>query len=180
MQEIAFLSIRKSKIFWGSMPPDLPPSQKCLGQSKILVTRLTVPVTFASAEGRFSKLKLLKTVMRSVMNQERLGELLTLACERDLTDMHDRSRRNANPWSKLTKRGHSIKIRCLTANCTYILAKFLINDMNFHALCSILLQHTNSPRVGLDSHFSGGSVSFRDYTPLVKINMYAPGYMLYG
>jgi hypothetical protein len=46
--------------------------------------------------------------------------------------------------------------------------------MNFHALCSILLQHTNSPRVGLDSHFSGGSVSFRDYTPLVKINMYAP------
>jgi hypothetical protein len=47
--------------------------------------------------------------------------------------------------------------------------------MNFHALCSILLQHTNSPRVGLDSHFSGGSVSFRDYTPLVKFNMYAPG-----
>jgi hypothetical protein len=47
--------------------------------------------------------------------------------------------------------------------------------MNFHALCSILLQHTNSPlRVGLDSHFSGGSVSFRDYTPLVKIYMYAP------
>jgi hypothetical protein len=31
-------------------------------------------------------------------------------------------------------------------------------------LYSILLQHTNSPRVGLDSHFSGGSVSFRDYT----------------
>jgi hypothetical protein len=46
--------------------------------------------------------------------------------------------------------------------------------MNFHALFSILMQHTNSPRVGLDSHFSGGSVSFRDYTPLVKINMYAP------
>ena len=84
MQEITFLSLRKSKIFWGSMPPDLPSSQKCLGQSKILVTRLTVPVTFASAEGRFSKLKLLKTVMRSVMNQERFGELLTLACERDL------------------------------------------------------------------------------------------------
>ena len=158
MQEIAFLSFRKSKIFRGSMPPDLPPLQKCLGQSKILVTRLTVPVTFASAEGRFSKLKLLKTVMRSEMNQERLGELLTLACERDLTDTIDLDE-IANPWSKLTKRGHSIKIRCLTANCTYILAKFLINDMNFHALCSILLQHTNSPRVVLDSHFSGGSVS---------------------
>jgi hypothetical protein len=38
--------------------------------------------------------------------------------------------------------------------------------------------YCNSPRVGLDSHFSGGSVSFRDYTPLVKINMYAPGHDL--
>jgi hypothetical protein len=46
-------------------------------------------------------------------------------------------------------------------------------------LCAqFYLQHTNSPRVGLDSHFSGGSVSFRDYTPLVKINMYAPDYGL--
>jgi hypothetical protein len=26
MQEIAFLSLRKSKIFWGSMPPDPPRS----------------------------------------------------------------------------------------------------------------------------------------------------------
>jgi hypothetical protein len=75
MQEIAFLSLRKSKIFRGSMPPDHPQRQKCLGQSKILVTRMTVPVTFASAERSFSKLKLLKTVMCSVMNQERLGEL---------------------------------------------------------------------------------------------------------
>ena len=36
-------------------------------------------------------------------------------------------------------------------------------------------QHTNSPRVGLDSHFSGESVSFRDYTLPVKIDMSAPG-----
>jgi hypothetical protein len=61
------------------MPPDLPPPQKCLGQPKIRVTCLTVPVTFASAERSFSKLKLLKTVMRSVMNQERLGELLRVS-----------------------------------------------------------------------------------------------------
>ena len=46
---------------------------------------LTVPVTSASAEHSFSKLKLVKTVMRSVMKQERLNELLTLACERDPT-----------------------------------------------------------------------------------------------
>jgi hypothetical protein len=103
MQEIAFLSLRKSKIFWGSM------LLECLGQSKIVVTRLTVPVTSASAERSFSKLKLVKTVMRSVMNQERLGELLTLACERDLTDTIDLDE-IANLWSKLTKRGHLIKI----------------------------------------------------------------------
>lgn len=47
---------------------------------------LTVPVTSESAERSFSKLKLVKTVMRSVINQERLSELLTPACERDLTD----------------------------------------------------------------------------------------------
>jgi hypothetical protein len=73
MQEIAFLSLRKSKIFWGSMPPEVSRSIK-----NPIVTRLPVPVTSASAERSFSKLKSVKTVMRSVMNQERLGELLTL------------------------------------------------------------------------------------------------------
>ena len=36
---------------------------------------------------------------------------------------------------------------------------------------------THQESIGLDSHFSGGSVSFRDYTSLVKMNMYAPGYV---
>ena len=70
---------------------------------------LTVPVTSASAKRSFSKLKLVKTVMRSVMNQERLTELLTLACERNLTDTID-IEKLANRWSKLTKRGLLIKI----------------------------------------------------------------------
>jgi hypothetical protein len=70
---------------------------------------LTVPITSATAERSFSKLKLVKTVMRSVMNQERLSELLTLACERDLTDKIDLDR-IADRWSKLTKRGRLIKV----------------------------------------------------------------------
>ena len=70
---------------------------------------LTVPVTSASAERSFSKLKLVKTVMRSVMNQERLRELLTLACERDLTDTIDIDKL-ADRSSKLTKQGRLIKI----------------------------------------------------------------------
>jgi hypothetical protein len=73
MQEIAFLSLRKSKNFWGSMPPDLPPSRSVSVNQKSYI-----PVTSASAERSFSKPKSVETVMRSVMNQERLGELLTL------------------------------------------------------------------------------------------------------
>jgi hypothetical protein len=49
-----------------------------VNQKSYTVTSLTVSVTSASAERSFSKLKSVKTVMRSVMNQERLGELLTL------------------------------------------------------------------------------------------------------
>jgi hypothetical protein len=41
--------------------------------------------------------------MRSVMNQEHLGELF--ACERDLIDTIDLDE-IANSWSNLTKRGH--------------------------------------------------------------------------
>ena len=80
MQEIAFLSLRKSKI-----PPEVSRSIK-----NPIVTRLTVPVTSASAQHSFSKLKSVKTVMRSIMNQEHLGELLTL-CVRVRSNRHDRS-----------------------------------------------------------------------------------------
>ena len=108
MQEIAFLSLRKSKIFWGSMPPR-PPPEVSRSIKNPIVTRLTVPVTSASAERRFSKLKSVKTVMRSVMNQERLGELSTLACERDLKDTCSHTidlDEIANLWSNLTKRAY--------------------------------------------------------------------------
>jgi hypothetical protein len=42
---------------------------------------LTIPVTVASAERSFSKLKLLNTYMRSTMKQERLNGLATIALE---------------------------------------------------------------------------------------------------
>jgi hypothetical protein len=69
---IAFLSLRKSNIFWGSMLPDP------LSRSVSVNQKSYIPVTSASAERSFSKPKSVKTVMRSVMNQECLGELLTL------------------------------------------------------------------------------------------------------
>jgi hypothetical protein len=49
----------------------------------------TVSVTVASAERSFSKLKLLKNYLRSLMTQERLNGLVTLCIEKKLLDEID-------------------------------------------------------------------------------------------
>ncbi|KAL6570270.1 hypothetical protein OROMI_014784 [Orobanche minor] len=50
---------------------------------------LTIPVTVASAERSFSKLKLLKSYMRSTMSQERLNGLALIAIENDILEQVD-------------------------------------------------------------------------------------------
>ena len=50
---------------------------------------LTIPVTVASAERSFSKLKLLKTYLRSTMTQERLNDLAIIALEGELLEKID-------------------------------------------------------------------------------------------
>ena len=47
---------------------------------------LTVPVTITSAEKSFSKLKLLKSYLRSIMSQERLNGLAILSIEKDMLE----------------------------------------------------------------------------------------------
>ena len=47
---------------------------------------LTIPVTVASAERSFSKLKLLKSYLRSTMTQKRLNGLATIALEIDVLE----------------------------------------------------------------------------------------------
>ena len=47
---------------------------------------LTLPVTTATTERSFSKLKIVKTAMRSTMIEDRLSALLVLSTERDLKD----------------------------------------------------------------------------------------------
>jgi hypothetical protein len=49
----------------------------------------TVPMTMASAERNFSKLKLLKNYLRSIMSQERLNGLTTLCIEKRLLNEID-------------------------------------------------------------------------------------------
>uniref|UniRef100_A0A453NX01 HAT C-terminal dimerisation domain-containing protein n=1 Tax=Aegilops tauschii subsp. strangulata TaxID=200361 RepID=A0A453NX01_AEGTS len=49
----------------------------------------TMPVTMASAERSFSKLKLVKNYLRSTMSQEILNGLATLCIEKELLDEID-------------------------------------------------------------------------------------------
>ena len=50
---------------------------------------LTIPVTVAPAERSFSKLKLLKSYLRSTMTQERLNDLAMIVLESDILEKID-------------------------------------------------------------------------------------------
>lgn len=50
-----------------------------------LSNALTLPVSSASPERAFSKLKLIKTRLRGTMGEERLESLMLMSCEKDIT-----------------------------------------------------------------------------------------------
>ena len=50
---------------------------------------LTIPVSVASAERSFSKLKLIKSYFRSIISQERLNGLVILSIEKELLEELD-------------------------------------------------------------------------------------------
>ena len=54
--------------------------------SKACKLLLIAPVSVAKDERTFSKLKIVKNCLRSTMKDERLKDLIVLACEKDLAD----------------------------------------------------------------------------------------------
>ena len=64
---------------------------------------LTAPVSVASNERSFSRLKLLRSNLRSNMSDDRLDTLMIIACESDVTDKIDVGKL-ADKWSKLKAR----------------------------------------------------------------------------
>ena len=64
---------------------------------------LTAPVTVAKGERTFSKLKLVKTLNRSKMLDERLENLMLMACEKDITD-EIKVEKFALTWATLKQR----------------------------------------------------------------------------
>jgi hypothetical protein len=50
---------------------------------------LTIPIAVASAKRTFSKLKLIKSYLRSTMSQEKLSELAILSIEKNMLEKID-------------------------------------------------------------------------------------------
>ena len=60
---------------------------ECYGTTiKLMKIALTLPLTSCSAERAFSKLKLIKSRLRSTMNQERLESLMLMSVEPDIME----------------------------------------------------------------------------------------------
>jgi hypothetical protein len=67
---------------------------------------LTIPVTVASAERSFSKLKLIKSYIRSTMSQERLNRLVILSIEKEMLKKLEYKNLISNFASQKARRMH--------------------------------------------------------------------------
>jgi len=64
---------------------------------------VTFPVSTASTERSFSRLKLLKTRLRTSLSQNRLENLLIISCENDIEDKDEVVKKFATKSKVLTK-----------------------------------------------------------------------------
>ena len=62
--------------------------------AKISELALTVPITVASNERSFSRLKLVKSYLRTTMTEHRLDDIMIITCESDIADKLEFNRLN--------------------------------------------------------------------------------------
>ena len=68
----------------------LQAEHECYGNlTRLMKIALTLPLTSTSAERAFSKLKLIKSRLRTTMQQERLESLMLMSIEDDLLEQLD-------------------------------------------------------------------------------------------
>ena len=72
---------------------------------------LTAPITVASAERSFSKLKLIKTFLRSTMSEDRLESLALISIEHNITAMYHTPRLPTLEYGTLIDSFSAIKAR---------------------------------------------------------------------
>ena len=85
------LPVLKRKASFDDLFKALQGEPKCYGSiTKLMKIALTLPLTSTScAERAFSKLKLIKSRLRSTMKQERLESLILMSVENDLLEELD-------------------------------------------------------------------------------------------
>ena len=84
------LPVLKRKASFDDLFKALQGEPKCYGSvTKLMKIALTLPLTSTSAERAFSKLKLIKSRLRSTMKQERLESLILMSVEDDLLEELD-------------------------------------------------------------------------------------------
>ncbi|XP_049809441.1 uncharacterized protein LOC126252584 [Schistocerca nitens] len=92
--DINALELREElKVLLTVLKPGIGPKETLIGRHNFwpnvniaLRFLLTLPVTVASGERSFSKLKLIKTYLRSTMSQTRLNDLATISTEHELAE----------------------------------------------------------------------------------------------
>ncbi|KAL4118970.1 hypothetical protein QTP88_011848 [Uroleucon formosanum] len=102
--EILFSMLQEDKTSFNSLMEKAEEVKHILPcANQICRLALTSPVTVASNERSFSKLKLIKTHLRSTMADERLNSLVVLGVEKDIVDQLDMNK-IAHKWSTLKNR----------------------------------------------------------------------------
>ena len=101
---------------------------------------LTIPVTVTSAERSFSKLKLIKTYLRTTMSQERLSGLAMISIENEYLDklnyddlIEDFASKNQGEVIFL----ESDSVNLWLVSCKYVVKELIVNTILYNKIVAI-------------------------------------------